>query len=95
MTDKLVEDGATGVLLLMDWMTYPIDGASYLGFHGKLTVYSDSEAVGFEAKGHNTANWLARIEGETESLTVMGCQVRGFYQGFEPDQLTRQFKVLS
>jgi hypothetical protein len=73
----------TGTLILMDWME-DIDGRDVKGFYGKVSVAADEEVVGFEAKGHNTANWVARVEGENEAITLMGCQIRAFREGPMP-----------
>lgn len=72
-----------GTLILMDWME-SIDGHNIKGFYGNVFVGKDEAVVGFTATGHNTANWVARVEGPTEALTVMGCQVRAFFEGGLP-----------
>ena len=69
-----------GCVVLHDWMRLP-NGRMAIGFIGRVTVMSDTEAVGFEAKGHNSANWLARVEGATSSVNVLGCQIRGVIEG--------------
>lgn len=82
-----------GTLILMDWIE-DADGRDVKGYYGKVTIGTDEEVVGFKATGHNTANWVARVEGpEGEAITVMGCQVRGFREGPEP-QLTSQYAIL-
>jgi hypothetical protein len=82
----------TGTLLLMDWIE-DIDCKDVKGFYGKVSVGTDQEVIGFQATGHNTANWVARVEGETEAITVMGCQVRAYREGKKPD-LASQVKIL-
>lgn len=78
----IVSSGMVGTLVLHDWLTF--NGVPFKGFHGELTILGDTNVLGFEAKGHNTANWFAQIKGETASITVLGCQVRAFIQGEEP-----------
>lgn len=70
-----------GVVILMDWMDHPQEGIPVKGFIGKISVFTDEQALGIKATGHNTANWIARISGPTSSLNIMGCQVRGIYEG--------------
>lgn len=84
-----------GTLILMEWMEDPFDGRDVKGFYGLVTIASDTAAVGFEAKGHNTANWIARVEGSNgEAITVMGCQVRAFREGVMPSLETSHYRVL-
>jgi hypothetical protein len=40
--------------------------------HGKVSIMSAEDAAGFIPTGHNSANWIARIEGPTAAVTVMG-----------------------
>lgn len=77
---RLNVDGFVGTVMCMDWVYMP-DGRLYRGIHGTISAMSDVEAVGWEAKGHNTANWLARIAGRTSSVNLMGCQVRMVIEG--------------
>lgn len=59
------------------WM----DGRSYWGFTGTVSVLEGKDALGFEVK--DDSNWFARIEspdGEG-SINVPGCQVRAVVQG--------------
>ena len=78
-------------VVCMDWIGYT-DGGLYRGFHGKVSVYSAQDAVGFEPTGHNSANWFARVVGPTSAVTLMGCQVRAFIEG--PAPTTREFLIL-
>ena len=83
----------TGTLILMDWLE-DTDGRDVKGFYGKVSVGTDQEVVGFAATGHNTANWVARVDGPTESITVMGCQVRAFREG-SPPPIHSQYATLA
>lgn len=69
-----------GIVQLHDWFRAP-DGKMYLAIAGKVTILSAKEAVGWEPTGHNSANWLARIAGDSSSINLMGCQVRLVYEG--------------
>lgn len=75
----------SGVVIAHEWLTMP-DGRLYRGVRGQVTVMSAQEAVGFEPTGHNSANWLARVQGPTVSVNLMGCQVRAVLEG-PPDAL--------
>lgn len=90
--DNRMKEIGIGTLILMDWME-DVDCKDVKGFYGKVSVGTDEEIVGFKATGHNTANWVARVEGETEAITVMGCQVRAFREGKRPEPAS-QMKVL-
>jgi hypothetical protein len=70
-------------VMCMDWVGFT-DGGLYKGFHGRVTILSAKEAVGFEPTGHNSANWFARVAGETTTVNLMGCQVRAVVQGSAP-----------
>lgn len=88
-----MQEIGTGTLILMDWME-DIDGRDVKGFYGKLLVGNDEEVVGFKATGHNTANWVARVEGpQGDAITIMGCQVRAFREG-HPPPLPSQYAIL-
>lgn len=82
-----------GTLMLMDWIE-DTSGDMLKGYYGDVYVGTDVETVGFAATGHNTANWVARVEGETEAITLMGCQVRAFREAPEPPR-SNIFKVLA
>ena len=82
-----------GTIILMDWIE-DVDGRDVKGYYGLVSVGTDKEVVGFEATGHNSANWVARIEGPTgDVITVMGCQVRAFREGAAP-LLASQYAML-
>ena len=84
----------TGTLILMDWIE-DVDGRDVKGYYGTVSVGTDEEVVGFKASGHNTANWVARVEGpQGAAITIMGCQVRGFREG-PPPPLTSQYAILT
>lgn len=78
-----LQEVGVGTLILMDWLE-DVDGRDVKGYYGKVSIGADQNVVGFEAKGHNTANWVARVEGETEAIAVMGCQVRAFRESANP-----------
>lgn len=82
-----------GTLILMDWME-DVDGHLVKGFYGDVYVSADVDTVGFEAKGHNSANWIARVQGTTEAVTVMGCQVRAFRES-SGDPTHNAYRVLT
>jgi hypothetical protein len=63
-----------GSIVLKDWVRWH-DGRSYIGFTGRVSIVQDEELVGFRAKG-NESNWVARISGDTESVNILGCQIR-------------------
>ena len=69
-----------GMVLTKNWIRW-IDGRQYDGFVGTVSIYSDVEATGFKAEGHNTANWIARVEGPSgDSVNLLGCQVAAIHQ---------------
>jgi hypothetical protein len=88
-----MQEIGTGTLILMDWME-DVDGREVKGFYGKVFVAADEDVVGFKATGHNTANWVARVEGQGTAITLMGCQVRAFREGPMP-LLASQYARLS
>jgi hypothetical protein len=81
---NLVVQGFYGTVVLKDWLRWG-DDKQYLGFYGRIYIYQDKEVVGFTVRG-NDSNWIARIQGATSSVNVMGCQVRGIItSNQEPD----------
>ena len=88
-----MQEIGTGTLILMDWME-DIDGRDVKGFYGKVSVGVDEEVVGFKATGHNTANWVVRVQGPIDAITIMGCQVRACREGQKPP-LTSQYATLA
>ncbi len=58
----------------MDWITTP--NGKMQGLRGNIEIVDDESAVGFRARGANSANWLARITGPTQTWHVFGCQIR-------------------
>lgn len=42
---------------------------------GKVTIMEAKEMVGFDT-GDKEANWIARVEGPTQSYNSPGCQIR-------------------
>lgn len=77
---KFQVKGFSGTVTVRNWIRYQ-DGEQYDGFHGTVSLYTDVEATGFEAKGHDTANWIARIEGPSgDSVNLLGCQVTSVIQ---------------
>jgi hypothetical protein len=77
---KLNVEGFDGIVNTMDWVTMP-DGEMYKSIRGKVSILSAQDAVGFEPTGHNSANWIARIDGPKSTVTLMGCQVRSVIDG--------------
>jgi len=64
-----------GTVYLREYMIQR-DGASYLGLTGRIRVIPDKEAYGFAAR-NTEANYVVAIEGATETVVVLGCQIRG------------------
>jgi hypothetical protein len=69
-----------GVVVTMDWVRMP-DGKAYMSFRGMVSIMSAEDAVGWVPTGYNSANWLARVQGPTMSINLMGCQVRAVLEG--------------
>ncbi len=88
---KFTRENFYGTVFLKDWQKH-IDGRDYCGITGIISVYSDVEAVGFESKGGH--NWMARIDGPTESFTILGCQIRSFVTHAAQSVVDRQFLVM-
>lgn len=78
----------SGIVQLKQFAPMP-DGRQYIGLAGKVSVLQDSEVVGFEVKGGDTANWICRVDGPTGSINVLGCQIKLVHQfdGGLPDSL--------
>lgn len=71
----LTSQGFTGTVLPKEWIRWHT-GKQYAGFYGKIYVYQDKEVYGFSTRG-NESNWFIRIQGEKESINLLGCQIRG------------------
>lgn len=87
--------GFDGAVQLKNYVMMP-DGKNYLGVVGKVSILSDSEVVGFEVKGSETANWIARVEGSKGSVNILGCQIRLIHQFDEiPESFDSVYHVLA
>lgn len=75
--------GFKGAIVLKDWFRMP-DGRNYIIVSGKISIYKDQDAVGFEVN-KSESNWVARVESEdgSKSINVLGCQIRVIAQGSE------------
>lgn len=73
MTDPIY-----GTVHLTDWIGSP--RGKVIGVTGEILVTSDEDHVGFRARGHNSANWIAVVTGETEKWHIFGCQVRAIVE---------------
>jgi len=67
--------GMYGTVYLRDYMVQR-DGASYLGLTGRIHVIPDKEAYGFAVR-NTDSNYVVAVEGTTETVVVLGCQIRG------------------
>jgi hypothetical protein len=76
---RLITDNFDGVVVLKQWMHY-VDGRQYIGFAGKVSILSDEQAVGLKVTG-GESNWIARVQGPTSSINLLGCQIRGVHEG--------------
>lgn len=85
-----------GAVLLKHYAMMP-DGKNYIGIVGKVTVLGDSEVVNFEVRGSETANWIARVEGPSGSVNILGCQIRLIQQFNDgiPDNFDSVYHVLA
>lgn len=63
-----------GTVHLTDWISSP--RGQVRGLRGDIAVVSDEDAVGFRARGANSANWMAKIVGGDETWHLFGCQIR-------------------
>lgn len=52
-----------------------LGGSQYVGFRGRVSILGDREVVGFRVSG-TESNWIARIEGPTQTYNFLGCEVR-------------------
>lgn len=78
LTDEVFE--SYGTIKLIDWWHCP--GGQVMNIRGQIKIVSDEDAVGFRARGANSANWLAVITGEseTERWHIFGCQIRAIIE---------------
>lgn len=84
--------GFTGIVQLKQYALMP-DGKQYIGIAGKVSILSDQDVVGFKVAGGETANWIARVEGPTGSVNILGCQIKLVHQvdGELDPNLTREY----
>ena len=68
-------EGFYGAVILKDW-TAAVDGETFLLFIGTVSIIEDKAMLGFEVSDRET-NWIARVDGATQSYNFAGCQVRG------------------
>ncbi len=69
----------TGIVQLKQFAPMP-DGRQYIGIAGKVSVVQDTEVIGFEVKGGDTANWGCRVDGPNGSVNILGCQIKLVHQ---------------
>jgi hypothetical protein len=91
---RYVTKGFYGTVILKDWTEGP-DGDQYKGFTGLVSILKDEEIVGFKSEGNNNANWVARVEGPTTSVTILGCQIRGAWTHEPGTSRIRNWLVLA
>lgn len=72
-----------GVVIVKDFMLaqFPGETDTFLGFSGKVSILRDQDIVGFKTEGNANANWIARVEGETHSINILGCQIKAVIEG--------------
>lgn len=64
---------------LNDWFHLP--GGSYMVLIGEVEYVKAEDFTGGDARPRGEQNYLVRITGETETIEVFGCQVRGLIRG--------------
>lgn len=71
-----------GAVICKEFMLAPFaqPADSFIVFAGKVSIIRDKDIVGFEAHG-NEANWIARVDGPTCSINILGCQIRAIAEG--------------
>lgn len=74
---QLQVDGFYGTLVLKDWVRLR-DGTQVIGFTGLVRIMDAVASTGIKPRANESA-WLARVEGPTESVNWLGCQVRGVF----------------
>jgi hypothetical protein len=66
-----------GSVILKEWMKTP-SGINVMGFYGNVVIHKAETAVGF-APSKTESNWFAQIDGESDCVVILGCQIRGIY----------------
>lgn len=66
--------GFKGTVQMRDFFEHT-SGAIYRNVMGIVSIYRDLELVGFNTRG-TEANWAAVVEGDTERVVILGCQIR-------------------
>jgi hypothetical protein len=76
VSDEVAVKPFEGVVILKDWMPCPSTGRVARALAAtSVTVSKQDELVGFHVKG-GESNWVAVLEGNSETIYVLGCQVR-------------------
>lgn len=89
---ELITQGFRGTVLTKEWVRW-YTSKSYVGFFGTIYVYQDKEAYGFQTRG-NESNWFIRVQGETESINLLGCQIRGVIAHEKTPEKDSDIKVI-
>jgi len=71
-----VRSGFDGTVMLHHWFRAK-DGQQYDVLAGNIRVLAANVVVGFDLLTDKNANWVALIVGETDQITIAGCQVMG------------------
>lgn len=74
-----------GTVHLKEWMLIPQSGQSYILFSGMIHVHENKKLTGFDASNRE-ANWTIEVRGETESVFILGCQIKAISQHQELKQ---------
>lgn len=61
--------------VIMKAFTHALDGQQYVAFEGTVSIIEDKAMLGFDVTDRET-NWIARVDGPTQSYNFPGCQVR-------------------
>lgn len=64
-----------GAVCLKDWFQDPMTGRSLRSLLGVVKILEVKDMIGFDP-GKSEANWIARVEGDSRSYNIPGCQVR-------------------
>ncbi len=92
MARRFNTEGFAGIVQLKQYALIP-DGRQYLGIAGDVSILRDEDIVGFKVSGGETANWIARVNGRSGSVNILGCQIKMVHQ-FDAglsDTLVRDF----
>lgn len=80
------EEWIPGAVEMTAWHRLPWTEAQAAGLYGLVRVVNSEDAVGFQIRGGDHANWMVLVRGPSDTIFVLpGCKVAAITYGSSAD----------